>query len=43
MKNCSGVYEQNNVVDNVRKDDWTAKLTIIASNAAPSVLDQRIN
>ena len=30
IKNCSGVYEQNNIVDNVHKDDWTAELAICA-------------
>ena len=28
-----GLYEQNSVVKNVRVDDWTVELAIIASNA----------
>ena len=32
IKHCNGVYEQNNIVNSVRVDDWTAELTIIANN-----------
>ena len=40
IKNCSGVYEQTSIVNNVRVDDGTAELAIIASNASPSVLNK---
>ena len=33
MKFCSGVYVQNNTVNNVRVGDWTDELAIIAGNA----------
>ena len=32
IKHCWGVYEQNDIVNSVRVDDWTPELAIIGSN-----------
>ena len=32
-KHCWGIYGQNNIVNSVRVDDWTAEWAIIVSNA----------
>ena len=32
IKNCWDVYEENNIVNSVRVDNWTAEWPTIASN-----------
>ena len=32
IKHCWGAFEQNNIVNSARVNDWTTELAIIASN-----------
>ena len=43
VKYCWGVHEQNDIVNNVRADYWSAELAIIASSVETPIEEQVLN